>query len=145
MAVTKAYHFEVVFAKDGAKVQSLGDELEGKRISVWYDRGLIAGEEYRDVLRQRIETVKVVVVLWTENSILSLWVKAEAELADGHNKLIACAIRRSRRHLCHAAAREVVQLDGDRRSSAGPAARQVDRTEWRRRRRHYLSCPHQRL
>jgi signal recognition particle receptor subunit beta len=75
-------------SKDGAQIQSLADELEGKHISVWYDRGLIAGQPYRDILRQRIETVKAVVVLWTENSIESKWVRAEASLADEHNKLI---------------------------------------------------------
>ena len=75
-------------SKDDVQVQSLADELEGKRISVWYDRGLIAGQPYRDVLRQRIETVKAVVVLRTENSITSKWVKAEADLADQRNKLI---------------------------------------------------------
>jgi hypothetical protein len=75
-------------SKDGAQIQSLADELEGKHITVWYDRGLIAGQPYRDVLRQRIETVKAVVVLWTENSVSSKWVMAEANLADQHNKLI---------------------------------------------------------
>jgi hypothetical protein len=45
-------------SKDGTQIESLADELEGKHISVWYDRGLIAGQPYRDVLRQRIETVK---------------------------------------------------------------------------------------
>jgi hypothetical protein len=75
-------------SKDGAQIQGLADELEGKHISVWYDQGLIAGQPYRDVLRQRIGTVKAVVVLWTENSTLSKWVKAEADLADRHNKLI---------------------------------------------------------
>jgi signal recognition particle receptor subunit beta len=75
-------------SKDGTQIQSLADELDGKHISVWYDRGLIAGQPYRDVLRQRIETVKAVVVLWTENSIGSRWVRAEASLADEHNKLI---------------------------------------------------------
>jgi C-terminal of Roc, COR, domain/TIR domain len=74
--------------KDGAQIQSLADELERKPISVWYDQGLIAGQPYRDVLRERIETVKAVVVLWTESSITSKWVKAEADLADRHNKLI---------------------------------------------------------
>jgi hypothetical protein len=74
--------------EDGEQIRSLADELDGKHISVWYDRGLIAGQQYRDVLRQRIETVKAVVVLWTENSIASKWVKSEADLADQHNKLI---------------------------------------------------------
>jgi hypothetical protein len=47
-----------------------------------------AGLPYRDVLRQRIDTVKAVVVLWTENSVRSKWVNAEAALADQQNKLI---------------------------------------------------------
>ena len=38
--------------------------LQSKRISAWYDRSLIAGQPYRDVLRERIEAVKAVVVLW---------------------------------------------------------------------------------
>ena len=75
--------------KDGALIDSLADELEGRHIPVWYDRGLMAGQPWRDVLRQRIETVKAVVVLWTENAIGSKWVKAEADLADRHNKLIS--------------------------------------------------------
>ena len=75
-------------SKDGALVEKLDNELTGKRVSVWYDRGLIAGQPYREVLRKRIETVKAVVVLWTENSIGSKWVCAEADLADKHDKLI---------------------------------------------------------
>jgi GTPase SAR1 family protein len=73
---------------DGALIQSLADELEGRHIPVWYDRGLMAGLPWRDALRQRIETVKVVVVLWTENALRSKWVIAEAQLADQQNKLI---------------------------------------------------------
>ena len=75
-------------SKDGALIERLADQLEGKRISVWYDRGLIAGQPFREVLQQRIETTKAVVVFWTENSIGQKWVRAEASLADRYNKLI---------------------------------------------------------
>ena len=75
-------------SKDGAEIEKLDSELEGRHFSVWYDRGLIAGQQYRNVLQQRIETVKAVVVLWTENSIGSKWVRYEADLADKHSKLI---------------------------------------------------------
>jgi hypothetical protein len=74
--------------KDVAQILSLADDLEGRHIPVWYDRGLMAGQPWRDVLRQRIETVKAVVVLWTENAVRSKWVIAEAHLADQQNKLI---------------------------------------------------------
>ncbi len=75
-------------SKDRAQIEKLDSELTGKHVSVWFDHGLIAGQPYRDVLQTRIETVKAVVVLWTENSIGSKWVRAEADLADKHNKLI---------------------------------------------------------
>ena len=75
-------------SKDGTQIEKLDSELTGKHYSVWFDRGLIAGQPYRDVLQARIETVKAVVVLWTENSIGSRWVLAEADLADNYNKLI---------------------------------------------------------
>jgi hypothetical protein len=87
-------------SKDGAQIQSLADELEGKHIPAWYDRGLIAGQPYRDVLRQRIEAVKAVVVFWTENSISSKWVMAEADLANQRNKLIClCDPKLESRHI----------------------------------------------
>jgi hypothetical protein len=75
-------------SKDGAQIEKLDGDLGARHYSVWWDRGLIAGQSYRDVLQQRIETVKAVVVLWTENSIGSKWVRAEADLADKHDKLI---------------------------------------------------------
>jgi hypothetical protein len=75
-------------SKDGAQIEKLDSELDAKHFSVWFDRGLIAGQPFRDVLQRRIETVKAVVVLWTENSIGSKWVRAEADLADKHGKLI---------------------------------------------------------
>ncbi len=83
-------------SKDGDAIESLFGELQGRRISVWYDAGLIAGQPYRDVLRQRIETAKAVVVLWTENSIGSKWVRAEASLAEQHGKLICLRDARPR-------------------------------------------------
>ena len=75
-------------SKDGVEIEKLDGKLTGKYFSVWYDRGLTAGQPYRDVLQKRIETVKAVVVLWTENSIGSKWVRYEADLADKQNKLI---------------------------------------------------------
>ncbi len=75
-------------SKDGARIENLDGELTSKHFSVWFDRGLIAGQPYRDVLQKRIETVKAVVVLWTENSVGSKWVRAEADLADKYGKLI---------------------------------------------------------
>ena len=75
-------------SKDGEAAKALFSELKRKRISVWYDAGLAAGQAFRDELRRRIEAAKAVVVLWTENSIGSKWVCSEASLADSHGKLV---------------------------------------------------------
>jgi hypothetical protein len=75
-------------SEDGEFIERLADELERAHYAVWYDRGLIVGQPYRDVLQQRIGTVKAVVVLWSENSIRSKWVRAEADVADRYRKLI---------------------------------------------------------
>ena len=75
-------------SKDGALVEKLAGQLEGKRISVWYDRGLIAGQPFRDILQRRIEATKAVVVLWTENSVEFDNVRSEASLAHSDKKLI---------------------------------------------------------
>ena len=74
--------------KDGDAVEALYDELKSKGFSVWYDEGLLAGQPYRNELRRRIDTAKAVAVLWTENSVGSKWVVAEATLAAQHKKLI---------------------------------------------------------
>ena len=76
-------------SKDIEAIERLFDTLQSERIATWYDRGLIGGLPYRDVLRERIETVKAVVVLWSGNSVGSKWVRAEADLADHHDKLIS--------------------------------------------------------
>jgi hypothetical protein len=74
--------------KDSEQAEKLVDDLRRQGISVWYDVALIAGQPHREVLRQRIESMQAVVVLWSENSIHSKWVQAEASFAYNSDKLI---------------------------------------------------------
>jgi hypothetical protein len=46
------------------------------------DRDLIGGQSYRDVLDQRIDASKAVVVIWTSNSVGSRYVRHEAQRGD---------------------------------------------------------------
>ena len=78
--------------KDGGAIKGLADALDRRHYSAWFDKGLIAGQPYRDVLKERIDTTKAVVVLWSENSIGSQWVRAEAALASQHKKLICLRV-----------------------------------------------------
>jgi hypothetical protein len=55
---------------------------------VWWDAHLVGGDDFRDVIEDRISRVDAVIVLWTESSIKKLWVKAEAMLGLERNNLV---------------------------------------------------------
>lgn len=57
--------------------------LESAGLSVWWDRRLLAGNEFSREIREQLETCAAVVVLWSERSVISSWVLDEA--ANGLN------------------------------------------------------------
>ena len=67
--------------------------LEAEGWSVWWDRNLSAGETYRDEIREQLAVARAVITIWTENSIKSDWVRAEAGQAKAAEKLIPVKIR----------------------------------------------------
>jgi hypothetical protein len=73
---------------DATIIEKLDRELNEMGFTVWYDSGFDADQLYCEVLQQRIKAVKAVVVVQTHPSIMSKWVRAEAELAGQHDKLI---------------------------------------------------------
>jgi hypothetical protein len=87
-ALRQADVFLSYASEDRALVDSLAEQLGDANISVWFDSDLIGGQPFRSVLKERIETTKAVVVLWTENSINSEWVNCEASIANKAKKLI---------------------------------------------------------
>lgn len=63
--------------------------LKDQGYTVWWDSDLGGGQDYRRVIRQKLDEAKVVIVLWTEESVASQWVCAEAEVALTLKKLIS--------------------------------------------------------
>jgi len=55
--------------------------LRNYGLSVWWDYGLEAGEEYEPQIRECINAAQVVVVLWCAESVNSTWVIREATIA----------------------------------------------------------------
>lgn len=47
--------------------------------SVWWDRNIPKGKNFDEVIEQEIDSAKIVIVLWSQNSVQSSWVRAEAE------------------------------------------------------------------
>src|SRR2546427_11762654 len=51
-------------SKDRAIVEALKDEIEKAGYSVWFDQNLVGGQQYRDVIDQRIDAAKAVITVW---------------------------------------------------------------------------------
>lgn len=76
---TDAQRFAEAFAKEG--------------FSVWWDTALQAGDSFDMHIEAAIKAAKAVVVLWSEISVASRWVRAEATLADRLKTFVPVRIR----------------------------------------------------
>ncbi len=70
----------------------LADALEREGWSVWWDPKLHAGEHFDDVIEQAMKASRCVIVLWSQRSVQSTYVKDEAYYALNHNKLVPVKI-----------------------------------------------------
>ncbi len=80
--------------EDRERVRKLASSLESRGWSVWWDRKIIAGQTFDQVIEHEIETAKSVVVLWSDHSITSEWVKNEATVASERGVLVPALIDR---------------------------------------------------
>ncbi|MBL4869910.1 MAG: SUMF1/EgtB/PvdO family nonheme iron enzyme [Robiginitomaculum sp.] len=68
--------------------ETLANTFEQLGFSVWWDVGLLAGDEFREVIREMIDKSKVVIVLWSPLAVLSKFVVDEATHAQRLDKLL---------------------------------------------------------
>jgi TIR domain len=79
----------ISYAKpDRDLVVKLSALFETRGWSVWWDRRLTAGDEFRDELMKQLGFARAVVVIWSRNSVSSNWVRSEAGRAQAAQKLI---------------------------------------------------------
>ena len=72
---------------DRDKVVMLAAYLESEGWTVWWDKNLNLGEPYRDEIMRELAKARAVIVLWTQHSIKSDFVRAEAGRAKADGKL----------------------------------------------------------
>jgi formylglycine-generating enzyme required for sulfatase activity len=65
-------------SEDRDRVKSLAHALERKGWSVWWDRRIPIGRSFDEVIEEALDASKAVVVVWTQASVKSQWVKNEA-------------------------------------------------------------------
>ena len=68
--------------------ESLAAVLEAAGFSTWWDTDLVAGDNFRDEIDKQIEACKAVIIIWTQESAQSVWVKSEASHALRLKKLV---------------------------------------------------------
>jgi hypothetical protein len=66
---------------DAFVARVLADYLMSQGIRVWYDMELVAGESFARVLRDQLNQASAIIVLWSQRSVQSEWVREEASFA----------------------------------------------------------------
>ena len=98
--------------------------------SVWYDYGLIKGDDFDFQLDRQLRDAKAVIVLWCTMSVESTWVSREASLAARLKTLLPVLIEDCELKLAHTSADyvDLRQWDGSPRGYVlDPLLREITR------------------
>ena len=79
---------------DRDKAKSLAYLLEQKSYSVFWDRTILPGKTWDEVIEQALREARAVIVLWSKAAVVSDWVKAEAGDAAARGILVPAIIEK---------------------------------------------------
>ena len=74
--------------QDRPRVRRIVEALEARGWSVWWDHRISTGEAFAPVIERELEAASCVIVAWTNTSVHSEWVRAEADEAWKRGKLV---------------------------------------------------------
>ena len=77
---------------DRARVKPLVDALEQLGWSVWWDRSVLPGETWDQVIQAALTDARCIIVLWSRHSIQSDWVWIEADEARRRGILVPASL-----------------------------------------------------
>jgi len=73
---------------DRSRAEALARALDWAGFTVWWDRDLLGGTDYGEVIREELALAAAVIVLWSQDAVRSDWVHKEARLGKAAGKLI---------------------------------------------------------
>src|SRR5215510_7369969 len=71
-------------------VRIIAERLRALALEVWFDADLTMSPSFDEEVAAKLAEAKCVLVCWTPAAIASEWVRGEAALAHGEEKLVAC-------------------------------------------------------
>jgi tetratricopeptide (TPR) repeat protein len=75
-------------SEDRNRVRPLAEALQERGFNVWWDRSLAAGQDYTAIIEKELKDAKAVIVLWTQSSANSTFVRDEAGRARDEGRLV---------------------------------------------------------
>ncbi len=73
---------------DLPRIKPLVDALVQRGWSVWWDRTILPGETWDEVIDAALNAARCVIVLWSRDSVRSQWVRTEAEEGQRRGLLV---------------------------------------------------------
>lgn len=81
-------------SEDAKRVRPLAEALQQRGFNVWWDRSLAAGQDYASIIERELRAAKAVIVVWTDASTLSTFVRDEAGRARDEGRLVPISLDR---------------------------------------------------
>jgi len=81
-------------SEDRDRVRPLAEALQARGFKVWWDRSLAAGQDYTAIIERELRNAKAVIVVWTQSSALSTFVRDEAGRARNDGRLVPVILDR---------------------------------------------------
>jgi hypothetical protein len=79
-------------SEDRERTRAIADALRARGWSVWWDRDVKVGQAFDKIIEGELDTAKCIVVLWSNDSVASDWVKSEAAAAVQRGVLVPALI-----------------------------------------------------
>src|SRR5438270_7467584 len=81
---------------DEPHAQRVAEALRAAGYGVWRDDELPAHRAYAEVIEERLQAARAVVVIWSAEAVKSEWVQSEADTARTDHKLVQLTVDGSR-------------------------------------------------
>lgn len=115
--------------EDREAARALAEILESAGWTVWWDRRIIAGQNWSSVFEEALRDARCMLVLWSAHSVKNPWIAEEAEAGRRRVKLIPVLLERVEPPVAFGAIQAADLKDWDRATHADSVRQLIDNLE----------------